>query len=259
MEGRQEERTQKEMHSLLRIGSIAFIAGIVIFLVSTLIHPGGEDPTNHPLVFAEYAQDDLWVASHIGQFAGGMLVFVGGFVALFRLLHTRSESGIASALAWLGLAVTIAAGSVLAILQAIDGIALKMAVDAWYAIAPSAADAAGEGEKAIYFQVAEGIRWTEIAANSFFRILQGSVGIIFGVAIVASATLSRWIGALGIVAGVATIIAGVSVAYVGFGVIGSIEDTISTWTYLPWVIILGVSMWRKTTTEKKIVAKSNTG
>ncbi len=256
MEGRQEERTQKEMHSLLRIGSIAFIAGIVIFLVSTLMHPGAEDPTNHPLVFAEYAQDDLWVASHIGQFAGGMLVFLGGFVALFRLLHTRSESGIASALAWLGLAVTIATGSALAVLQAIDGIALKMAVDAWYAISPSPA---AEGETAFYFQVAEGIRWTEIAANSFFRILQGSVGIIFGIAIVASATLSRWIGALGIVAGVATIILGVSVAYVGFVTVGSIEDTISTWTYLPWIIILGVSMWRKTTTEKKIVAKSNTG
>jgi hypothetical protein len=254
MERTQEEQSRKELNTILRIGSIAFIAGIVIFLVSTILHPGGEDPTNHPLVFAEYAQDDLWVASHIGQFAGGMLVFVGGFVALFRLLHTRSESGIASALAWLGLAVTIAAGSALAILQAIDGIALKMAVDAWYAAAVPAGD--GEGEEAITFRVAEGIRWTEIAANSFFRILQGSVGIIFGVAIAVSATLSRWIGALGIIAGVATIILGVSVAYTGFATVGSIEDTISTWTYLPWIIILGIFMWRKTTTKaKEIVAK----
>jgi hypothetical protein len=257
METRQEERLQKEMHSLLRIGSIAFIAGIVIFLVSTILHPGGEDPTNHPLVFAEYAQDDMWIASHIGQFAGGMLVFVGGFVTLFRLLHWRSESGITSALAWLGLAVTIATGSALAVLQAIDGIALKMAVDAWYAAAVPAGDG---GEEAITFRVAEGIRWTEIAANSFFRILQGSVGIIFGVAIAVSATLSRWIGALGIIAGVATVVLGVSVAYTGFGVLHSIEDTISTWTYVPWIIILGIAMWRKTTTmAKKIVAKSNTG
>jgi len=255
MEARQEERTQKEMHSLLRMGSVAFIAGITIFLVSTLMHPAGEDPTNHPLVFAEYAQDHLWIASHMGQFAGGMLVFLGGFVALFRLLHIRSESGIASALAWLGLAATIAAGSALAILQAIDGIALKMAVDAWFTAVP----AGDGGEEAITFRVAEGIRWTEIAANSFFRILQGSVGIIFGIAIVASATLSRWIGALGIVAGVATVILGVSVAYTGFATLHSIEDTISTWTYVPWIIILGISIWRKTTTEKKIVAKSNMG
>ena len=255
MEARIEERTQKETHSLLRMGSVAFIAGITIFLVSTLMHPGGEDPTNHPLVFAEYAQDNLWIASHMGQFAGGMLVFVGGFVALFRLLHIRSESGIASALAWLGLAVTIAAGSALAVLQAIDGIALKMAVDAWYATTVPAGDGV---EEAITFRVAEGIRWTEIAANSFFRILQGAVGIIFGVAIAVSATLSRWIGALGIIAGVATVILGVSVAYTGFGVLHSIEDTISTWTYVPWIIILGIAMWRKTATAKKIVAKSNT-
>src|SRR5215207_10875290 len=240
--------------SILRMGSIAFLAGMVIFLVSTILHPGREDPTNHPLVFAEYAEDELWVASHIGQFAGGMLAFAGGFIALFRLL-SRSESGITSALAWMGLAATIAAGSALAVLQAVDGIALKIAVDTWYAIAPSPSADDG-GEKAIAFRVAEGIRWTEIAANSFFRILQGSVGIIFGVAIAVSATLSRWIGALGIIAGVATVILGVSVAYVGFATVGSIEDTISTWTYLPWIIILGISMWRKTTTEeKKIVAK----
>jgi hypothetical protein len=231
------------------MGSIAFLAGMVIFLVSTILHPGREDPTDHPLVFAEYAEDELWVASHIGQFAGGMLAFAGGFIALFRLL-SRSESGIASALAWMGLAATIAAGSALAVLQAVDGIALKIAVDTWYAIAPSPSADDG-GEKAIAFRVAEGIRWTEIAANSFFRILQGSVGIIFGVAIAVSAkTLSRWIGALGVFAGVATIILGVRVAYVGFATVGSIEDTVSTWAYLSWVVILGIFMWRKTTAKK---------
>ena len=235
--------------SILRMGSIAFLAGMVIFLVSTILHPGREDPTNHPLVFAEYAEDELWVASHIGQFAGGMLAFAGGFIALFRLL-SRSESGITSALAWMGLAATIAAGSALAVLQAVDGIALKIAVDTWYAIAPSPSADDG-GEKAIAFRVAEGIRWIEIAANSFFRILQGSVGIIFGVAIAVSAkTLSRWIGALGVFAGVATIILGVRVAYVGFATVGSIEDTVSTWTYLAWVVILGIFMWRKTTAKK---------
>ena len=229
---------------ILRMGSIAFLAGMVIFLVSTFLHPGREDPTNHPLVFAEYAEDELWIASHMGQFAGGMLAFAGGFVSLFWLLHTRSESGIASALAWMGLAATIAAGSTLAVLQAVDGIALKMAVDSWYAV-----PADGE-EKTIAFRVAEGIRWIEIAANSLFRILQGSVGVIFGVTILASGILRRWIGALGGFAGVATIILGVRVAYVGFATVGSIEDTVSTWTYLAWVVILGIFMWRKTTAKK---------
>jgi hypothetical protein len=240
---------------MLRLGSIAFLAGMVIFVVSTILHPGREDPTNHPLVFAEYAEDQLWVASHIGQFAGGMLAFAGGFIALFRLL-SRSESRVTSALAWMGLAATIAAGSALTVLQAVDGIALKMAVDTWYAVPPSSsADGSEEEEKAIAFRVAEGIRWIEIAANSFFRVLQGSVGIIFGVAIAASATtLSRWIGALGVFAGLTTIILGVRVAYVGFATVGSIEDTVSTWTYLAWVVILGIFMWRKTTAKKMTTA-----
>ena len=241
----QTNNTPNLERHMLRMGSIAFLAGMAIFLVSTILHPGREDPTNHPLVFAEYAEDELWIASHIGQFAGGMLAFAGGFVSLFWLLHTRSESGIASALAWMGLAATIAAGSALAVLQAVDGIALKMAVDSWYAV--PAAD--GE-EKAIAFRVVEGIRWIEIAANSFFRVLQGSVGVLFGVTILASGIFHRWIGALGVFAGVATIILGVRVAYVGFATVGSIEDTVSTWTYLAWVVILGIFMWRKTTAKK---------
>jgi hypothetical protein len=77
---------------LLRIGSIAFLAGVVIAIVSTTIHPSSEDPANHLLVFAEYASDDSWIAVHIGQFAGVIMVFAGGFVALYRLL-VQSESG----------------------------------------------------------------------------------------------------------------------------------------------------------------------
>ena len=192
---------------LLRMGSIAFLAGIVIVIVSTVFHPSREDPTNHPLVFTEYANSDPWIAIHIGQFAGGILVFAGGFGSLYLLL-VRSESSIASALALLGFAVVIIAVSTLSILQAVDGIALKMAVDSW-AAAPAE-------EKAITFRVVEGIRWTEIGTNSIFRILQGTVALIFGIAIVKSMLLSRWIGGVGVFVGAVTIIAGVEVAYVGF-------------------------------------------
>ena len=250
----QTSTTPNLERTMLRLGTVAFLAGIVIFMVSTVLHPSREDPTNHPLVFTEYAEDDLWVASHIGQFAGGMFIFAGGIVALFRLL-SRSESNTASALAWLGLVVSIATASALTILQAVDGVALKIAVDTWYAIpsSPSSSNAdSEEGQQAIAFRVAEGIRWTEIGVNSYFRILQGAVGVIFGVAIAVSAVLSRWIGAVGIFAGIATIVLGVSVAYVGFGTVGSIEDIVSTWTYIAWVVILGIFMWRKTRVKKVI-------
>jgi hypothetical protein len=170
---------------LLRIGSIAFLAGVIIVVVSTAIHPSKEDPANHIRVFAEYANSDSWIAVHIGQLAGGIMVFAGGFVALYRLL-VQSESSMASVLAWIGLALAIMTASAIAILQAVDGISLKMAVDSWVATPTE--------EKAITFRVAEGIRFIEYGTNSIFRILQGIVAVIFGIAIIKSKLLSRWIG-----------------------------------------------------------------
>jgi len=245
----QTNNTPNLERPLLRMGSVAFLAGLVIIIVSTLFHASGEDLMDNPVVFAVYAESDTWIAAHIGQFAGVVLVFAGGFVALFRLLM-KSESGMVSALAWFGLVTSIITASTFTILQAVDGIALKIAVDTWYAIpSPSAADS-GE-QKAIAFRVAEGVRWVEIGINSYNRILQGVVALIFGVAIVKSALLSRWIGAVGIFAGAATVIAGVGVAYVGFAPLPIVGD-VSTFISFAWIAILGIFLWRKTMTKKII-------
>ena len=76
-----QQNVHKFDRPLLRIWSIAFIAGVVI-VVSTMLHPSREDPANHPLVFMEYANSNSWVAIHIEQFVGGIMVFGGGFVVL---------------------------------------------------------------------------------------------------------------------------------------------------------------------------------
>src|SRR5918999_4414279 len=245
-----QENTPTLERPMLRMGSVAFLAGIIIFMVSTIgFHVGTRDPMDNPSVFAAYAQSDPWIAAHIGQFAGIMLIYVGGFVALFRLL-SRSDSGttVASALVWFGLSSAIITASTYAILQAVDGVAQKIATSSWYAIPPSST-AGSEEEKAIAFRVAEGIRWTEIGINSYFRMLQGAVGIIFGVAIAKSALLSRWIGAVGIAIGAVSIAAGVVTAYIGFS-----EPVSNIWavTLYLWIIILGIFMWRKTRAKKMI-------
>jgi len=233
------------------MGSIAFLAGLVIIIVSTLFQASSDDLMDNPVVFAVYAQSDTWIAAHIGQFAGVMLVFAGGFVALFRLL-VKSESGIPSALAWFGLVAAILVASSFTILQAVDGIALKIAVDTWHANPPPhPSDVDTDEEKAIAFRVAEGIRWTEIGINSYNRILQGVVALIFSVAIVKSVILRRWIGAVGIFAGAVTVIAGVGVAYVGFAPLPIVGD-VSTFISFAWIAILGIFMWRKTMTKKII-------
>ena len=230
---------------MLRMGSVAFLAGLAIAIVSTFgFHPTGtgEELMNNPFIFGVYAEDPLWIASHIGQFAGILLIFAGGFVALHRLL-VKSESATASALSWLGLVTAIITASTFTILQAVDGIALKIATDTWYAIPP------GEEErKAIYLGVAEGIRWTEWGLQAYYRMLSGAVSLIFGIAIVKSVVLSRWIGAVGIAAGVV-------VAYVGFSSARDLVADLSTFLFYPWLIILGIFMWRKTRVKEKMVTR----
>jgi hypothetical protein len=205
---------------------------------------------NHPLVFAAYASYDSWIAVYIGQFAGVIMVFAGGYVVLYRLL-VQSESSTASTLAWIGLALAIMTASAFAVLQAVEGIAQavegiaqKMAVDSWVA-APSE-------DKAITFRVAEGIRFIEYGTNSIFRILQGLVAIMFGVAIVKSKLLSRWISGAEVVIGAVTIYAGLEVAYLGFGY-ATTEYGISTIIYFIWVGILGGFMWKKSMSLKHLM------
>ncbi len=238
---------------MLRMGAVAFIAGLAIAVVSTFVfHPSGsgEELINNPFIFAVYAQDDFWIASHIGQFAGILLIFGGGFVAVHRLIaKSESSTTIASALSWLGLVTAIITASAFTILQAVDGIALKIATNTWYAIPPSE-----EERKAIYLGVAEGLRWTEYGLQAYYRMLSGAVSLIFGVAIAKSALLARWIGAVGIAAGVISIAAGVVTAYVGFSSARDLVADLSTLIFYPWLVILGIFMWRKTR-EKKVITR----
>ncbi|HSA75052.1 MAG TPA: hypothetical protein VLE21_02575 [Candidatus Nitrosocosmicus sp.] len=235
--------TNLSQRPILIFGSISFIAGAIIMILSTMIHPSGEDPFNHPLVLAEYAHSELWVGIHIGQFVGTMMVFLGGFVTIYRLL-TNSESSITSLLGLIGFAFAIVTASTFAILQAVDGVALKFAVDSWMA-------SSGQEEKDTIFRVAEGIRWTEYGVNSVFRLLQGTVAIIFGLAIAKSIIVNRWIGVGGVIIGLITLMAGVEVSYSAFaypnfeGIRG-----ISMIIFLAWIILLGAAMLKKTSAKR---------
>src|SRR5919202_3628079 len=132
--------------SLLRLSVTLVVIGEVLFVLVTLFHADGE-ANNHPAVFAEYAGSASWIAVHLGQFVF-MAVLLGGLLVLFFALNVRS-----GALQWV---VRFAAVSVVValalygVLQAVDGIAVKHAVDAW-ATAP-------EAEKATRFASAETVR-----------------------------------------------------------------------------------------------------
>src|SRR5919197_3965008 len=139
----------------LRLSATLLLVGQLLYIVVTLFHAEGE-ANNHPAVFAEYAGSGIWTAVHLGQFAGIAILLVG-LLALFFALEV--QAGTARWAGRFGAASAAATLALYGVLQAVDGVALKQAVDAW-ASAPDA-------EKAARFASAEAIRWLEWGVRSY--------------------------------------------------------------------------------------------
>lgn len=133
----------------LRLSATLLLVGQLLYIVVTQFHADG-DANNHPAVFAEYAGSGIWTVIHLGQFAG-MAIFLAGLLALFFALDV--QAGTARWAGRFGAASAVATLALYGVLQAVDGVALKQAVNAW-AGAPDA-------EKAARFASAEAIRWLE--------------------------------------------------------------------------------------------------
>src|SRR3954466_3446402 len=114
----------------LQLSGVLLTAGFLVYLGVSVVHPAGVDPNDHPAVFATYARSMGWTAVHLGQFAGfaGM---VAGLCVLILALTPRGGAG--APLGAIGLLFATAALGLTAGRYAVDGVALKRAVDAWAA------------------------------------------------------------------------------------------------------------------------------
>jgi hypothetical protein len=214
-----------------RTGAVSLLLGAIVLVISTELHLAHENPTDNPAIFVEYARSDLWIAVHLGQFLGFLLV-IGSLVAVYYSLATRRDVGVA--LARFGLAAAVTTGASFTILQAVDGIALKRAVDAWVS-APA-------DQQVAAFAAAEAIRWIEIGVNSLSFVMVGLTLLLFGVALALSSVYPRWVGAIGAAAGVANVIKGVGVSYEGFA--PSIAALVGLALLALWALIMVILMWR---------------
>ncbi len=191
-------RTERQ---LLRESGTLLLGGFVFATaVTVLFHPGGDEDV-HEVVFTKYAASASWEWVHLAQFVG-VLLALGGLIVLHLVLRSRAPrlSAIAAGL-------TVATAAVWAVLQAVDGITLKQAVDAW---------AAADGpDKAGRFTDAEIVRWTEWGAQSYFRLLLGAALLLFGAAILATRVPAGWVGWIAVLAGLLSVAVGVDVGYSG--------------------------------------------
>jgi hypothetical protein len=222
---------------ILKSGSVAAIVGAIVLMVATMLHPMGANPDDPIAAFTEYAADKLWVASHLGQFLGIGLLFFGLYGLSWSLRGDAVEW-----LANLGLQFALAALILTAVLQAVDGIALKAMVDRWAA--------AAEAQKQSAFDAAFAVRQIEIGTASFVEMLFGTAGILFGISLTAGPRYPTWLGWLAIVGGTGTVVAGLLTAFTGFSMITMNVAMPFNLIMIVWIALTGVVMWRQANRTK---------
>jgi hypothetical protein len=185
----------------LRLAGALLLGGFVVNGIQRmLLHPSGAED-DHQAIFTEYAESDVWVATHFAEFVLVLVAFAGLLVLCWVV---RREAPYLALLAAGAVSVTSATW---AVLQGVDGVALKQAVDAWAA--------ASGTEQAARYADAETVRWIEWGLQSYFRVVLAIAFLLLGAAAVVSRLVPSWLGALLVVGGLLSLAVGISVGYAG--------------------------------------------
>jgi hypothetical protein len=220
----------------MRLAAVLLLAGVLVSAIAGFLHPEGADPNDHRTIFAIYAASQSWTAVHLGQFIG-MVIITFGLVALFFALDVRNGVGL-----WLNRFALLSAGAALAlygVLQAVDGVGLKRAVNAWAS--------AANGDKAVRFAAAETVRWLEWAVRSYQSFVFGLALILFGAVIAVTGRVSRPIGYLMALSGLCYLAQGWIIGSSGFSSANQIPTLLGIGLILIWTVWLLVAALRMKT------------
>lgn len=218
----------------LRMTAALLAAGAVFLVAGTLLHPMGADPADAEAAFSEYAADRTWLWSHLIQMAG-MAAISLGLVAFERPLRATPGRHYAR-----GAAVMAVVGlSVAAVLQAVDGIALKLTVDRW-----AAADVAA---RPIAFEAAVAVRAVEIGLAAMLSLAMGVTAILYGAALV-TGTRAAWLGWLAMAGGAGLALAGSLLGFQGFSPTAMTANMAASVLLLVWLAAAAAWLWRGAST-----------
>jgi hypothetical protein len=220
----------------VRLAAVLLLAGVVVTAIAGFLHVEGADANDHQTIFAIYAASQSWTAVHLGQFIG-MVIITFGLVALFFALDVHGGVGV-----WLNRFALLSAGAAMAlygVLQAVDGVGLKQAVNAW----ASAAD----GDKAMRFAGAETVRWLEWAVRSYQSFVFGLALLLFGAVIAVTGRVSRLIGYLMALSGLCYLAQGWIICSSGFSSANQIPTLLGIGLILVWTVWLLVAALRMKT------------
>jgi hypothetical protein len=209
------------------------LLGAALLTVGTVLHPAHADPDSPAAAFAEYAgvSRGMWVAAHLLQL-GGVAGLVLVIVLLARVVNGTRGSGwarVATVLGTAGLAIA-------AVLQAVDGVALKSVVDLW-------SDAAEE--RSSLFAAALAVRQVEIGLDALFALLLAATFLAFGIGLLTAPNGSRGLGVLAVVAAGPAAVNGIALALSGFSAAAMLATTVSGVLALAWMLLTAVWSWRR--------------
>ncbi len=219
--------------SAVRMPATVLLVGQVLYIVITQFHADG-DANNHPAVFAEYASSGIWTGVHVGQFAATAILLAGLFALFFALDAPAGTARWAGRFGAASAAVTLA---LYGVVMAVDGVALKQAVNAW-ASAPDA-------EKAARFASAEAIRWLEWGARSYENFTLGFALLLFAAALGLTAWVPRAIAYLMGLSGLTCLAQGWVAGADGFTRTHDVAIVVAWVLNLAWMIWLVVFSWRR--------------
>ncbi len=219
-------------HKLLRLSATLLFIGVVVEFVLNFLHPGCVCTVQTE--FTEYTNSSIWAAVHLGQFVGSVVITAGLLVLFFALGVSEGTPR------WLGFFGAIAAGVALAlagIVYAVDGVALKQAVDAWVSARAS--------EQATRFASAQAIRWLEWGTRSYQDFMSGLALVLFATTIVWTARITRPIGYVMGLIGLAFIVQGWVEGTVGLDSVAHfVTSNITFLSITVWSIWLLIVAWR---------------
>lgn len=223
----------------LRLAATLLLIGLLLYAVGTVLHVmidaavNSSSGNDHPAVFRAIAAGGYWTAAHLIQFLGIALLTAGMLVLFFALNIAAGAPMWANRL---GAVAAVGALALAGVVYAVDGVALKQAVDAW-AQAPAA-------EKAARFAAAESIRWLEWGTRSYQTFMLGFALVLFATAIVLTGRIPRAIGYVMGLSGLVSFVVGWQEGVEGFA--PSTNGPLMLWAVLLLVFItwLLVVAWR---------------
>jgi hypothetical protein len=217
---------------MLQIGGWCAVAGSLLAGVGNLVHP--VTPMNDPVGVARViAGSGSWVPVHLAIVVG-ILLMLGGLVALDRSIG----GGIAGTLARFGLWAAVGGVTIGLVLVILDGVAAHQLAQEWAAAPP--------GDQAVALGLVHVNETINFALASLFNLVfAGVTFILFGLAVALSHAYPRGLGWVVLVAGVASIGAGLVQAFTGEPTEASRGLTIFGPTVITlWLLVIGFVLVR---------------